>query len=238
MDKDHILETVKIIEKYIKEHEKEIDKVLGKSTSKRKGDQITAMLHGVFGHSIPRIVSVATLIYDKDSPQMEYIKEVSRNSRIIKEIDRTAENMLRSLYDLHGITVSMRLDIKNGLLDKIATKVKAEIITDYINLGKGLLREGHKDSASAILCSTMERLLRSLAVSHGMEEYKGLTSTIGFLSGKARVLQGDFASRAKGFVSLRDPSFHGSWEEVDIEDVRRLAHFLEDLIAQHSEYIH
>ena len=237
MENEDILESIKKIEKYIEDCDKKVYEFAKDSTSKKNGQQITSMLHRTFAAAIPRIMSIATLVYDRDSPQMEYIKEVSKNSRVIKEINRTAENMCRSLFDLHGIAVSMRVDIENGLLDTIATKVKGEIITDYINLGKDLLREGYKDSASAILCSTMERLLRSLAVSHGMEEYKGLTSTIGFLSGKARVLQGDFASRAKGFVSLRDPSFHGSWEEVDIEDVRRLAHFLEELIIKHSEYI-
>jgi hypothetical protein len=66
-----------------------------------------------------------------------------------------------------GTLVALREDLKNGRLAKFEELVHADVYSDLLAQGEGLIREGFHRAAAVVAGASLEEHIKKLAVKHG-----------------------------------------------------------------------
>ena len=67
------------------------------------------------------------------------------------------------LSQMLGVAITIKHDLKHGLLVDFKSLVQAEIFSDFLEMGEYLLQGGYKDAAAVIIGGVLEDGLRKLA---------------------------------------------------------------------------
>jgi len=153
-----------------------------------------------------------------------------------RNIDKNSKD---SIGIVLGIINAVNIDYCSGLLNDVRNLIRAEIFTDFLEMGEYLLNEGYKDAAAVIIGSVLEDTLRKLAIVNDIEilNTKGKFKTIEPLNqelGKEKIYGKLTQKQITSWGDLRNNASHGNYDKYDDEQVKMMLLFVQKFC---SEYI-
>jgi hypothetical protein len=129
-------------------------------------------------------------------------------------------------------------DYKVGLLSDIRNFLRAEIFTDFLEMGEYLLNEGYKDAAAVIIGSVLEDTLRKLAIEKNIEilNSNGKPKTMEPLNQdlkKANVYNEFTRKQVTTWADLRNNAAHGHYDEYNIKEVKTMLYFVQSFCSDY-----
>jgi hypothetical protein len=160
-------------------------------------------------------------ICSEDSVYYKRLESVF-NSRRLREIDKYSE---KDIGIVLGSVQAFYNDYKDGLLVNVRNLLRAEIFSDFLEMGEHLLNEGYKDAAAVIIGSVLEDTLRNLAVQNdiSIKKNNGDFKTIGPLNldlYNEKVYDKLIMKQIDSLGDIRNKAAHGHYNEYDEEQVR------------------
>jgi len=130
------------------------------------------------------------------------------------------------------ILQAARDEISGQWLFTVKGLVSAEILGDFIALGKQTLDE-NKDVAAVLVCAALEDSLKRVAMQKGLcVEDKDMPEVINALKANG-LIKGSQVPIAKGYAKLRNKAFHAEWDKIDKPEVSSAIGFTEQFILEH-----
>jgi len=194
--------------------------------------------------------SYSNLRYNSEEEQVEVI------TSMIAAIERLApkrtyyftslQAVVRKhyLYDpetiplLVGIIEALKTAYESGYLHQIEELIRADLFSDFLNMGEYLLKEGYKDPAAVIIGGVLEEHLRKLCVKNS------ITTTVDDQPKKADLMNSELAKKGvcnkldqksvTAWLDLRNKAAHGKYTEYSQEQVEVALLGIRDFTARFS----
>lgn len=199
------------------------------SDSGFEGDQIAEVTSWV-----TRIGQLIRKLYGENSQHFEnYKKAVS-----IDSFYNIHSNWYGHISQVHGIAITVKHDLENGLLGSIKALLQADIFANFLEIGEHLLREGYKDAAAVTIGAVLEDSLRKLCTKHGIDTNKpnGAPLTIDPLNNelaKNGVYSKLVQKQITTWAHIRNKSAHGEYSEYDKAQVEMMLLFVQGFSEQY-----
>ncbi|MCK9639873.1 MAG: hypothetical protein M0R39_08185 [Prolixibacteraceae bacterium] len=147
-------------------------------------------------------------------------------------------NSYQLLYEILGILEAVKYDLENGLLDDIQKLLRADIFSDFLEMGEHLLKEGYKDPAAVIIGSVLEDTLRKLAIANDISttNEKGKLLTIEPLNvelAKKEVYNQLMRKQITSWADIRNSAAHGHYDQYDAKQVDQMQQFVQAFAADY-----
>ena len=182
-------------------------------------------------------LSIASLLYGKESQQVEELKSEKRRIAESKwgEIDKFSV----LIAELKGVLLTFIGELKLGLVEQIENEARGDIYADFIALSKDCLEKGTKEVASVLICAALEDSLKNFAESNGLNvEDNEMSKVINQLKSRSLLKKAE-AKILQSYVTLRNKSFHAEWDKIGEPEVSSAIGFVERFILkQYSGSIH
>jgi len=157
------------------------------------------------------------------------------------EIDRILAKYSHPYHNFDmvmGVLEAMRDDVKQGYLQNLISQVRAEIFSDFLEMGEHLLNENYKDAAAVIIGSVLEDSLRKLADSHGITTIndRGKSLTIEPLNtelAKNKIYNKLVQKQITSWADLRNNAAHGRYSEYQKEEVKLMLLFVQQFCGEY-----
>lgn len=185
-------------------------------------------------------------IYSWTTQTAHFIKNVcSENSLYYTRLDLNPENFKYITKDEAGLLGTYLgclegafNDYKDGFLVNIRNLLRAEIFTDFLDMGEYLLNEGYQDAAAVIIGSVLEDSLRKLAIENSIEilNSRGKFKTIEPLNQDLRKYEVYDEFTRKQITSwgdLRNNAAHGHYDKYDEEEVKIMLLFVQKFCSEY-----
>jgi hypothetical protein len=142
---------------------------------------------------------------------------------------------LHSVQQLEGLLLGAKVDLANGMLEDLTSRIVLDIKSDFLESAQTLADEGQKDPAAVLACVVLEDSLKRLAAKHGIENAGDKEmSVVASLLLSERVIEKSTNQAIQSFRNLRNAALHAQWSEVSIESVRLLLAFLPSFVEKHG----
>lgn len=175
------------------------------------------------GQFIKNICTEESIYYRRFETVLNEFEDIDKNS------DRVVGIVLGSIKAVYS-------DYKEGMLTNVRNLLRAEIFTDFLEMGEYLLNEGYKDAAAVIIGSVLEDTLKKLSIQNDIEilNHKGKNKTIQPLNqelGKEGVYNKLTEKRITSWGDLRNNAAHGHYDEYDAEQVKMMLLFVQEFCS-------
>ena len=122
-------------------------------------------------------------------------------------------------------------DFDNKVIFSIESRVRAAVFEDFLEQARRYAKKKQIREAGIFAAAVFEDTLRSLSRKCGVEE-EGVSTDklISDLTNKG-VLTAVKAKRARASAGTRNSAMHAHWDDFDLDDVKSLISFTEELIS-------
>ena len=165
---------------------------------------------------------IFTTIYGTGSPQLDMVKEAQ---------DR--EDTVTTAHHMHGYLREIRETITDGLIVDIQSEARGEALGDFLVLARESLDAEQKNVAAVLACAALEDALKWCGTDQGLEVYdQDLSSVVNALK-SAGVISGPQGTILRGYVQIRNKTFHAQWDAIDVLDVKSIITFTEEFLIKY-----
>jgi hypothetical protein len=199
------------------------------SDSGFEGDQISEVMSWV-----TRLGQLIRKLYGENSQHFENYKKAISTENFYT----IHSNWYGHVSQVHGIAITVKHDLENGLLGSIKGLLQADIFADFLEIGEHLLHEGYKDAAAVTIGAVLEDGLRKLCVKHGIPVNKpnGSPHTIDPLNNelaKNEVYSKLVQKQITSWAHIRNKSAHGEYSEYEKSHVEMMLLFVQGFSEQY-----
>ena len=155
----------------------------------------------------------------------------------IEEICDEAENsdLLICVGYVSAILVHLISDLDNDLIFSTENQTRADVFEDFLEQAKVYMKSNNCREAAVLAAAVFEDTIRSISrKSRIVEEGVRTDKLISDLTKKG-VLTTVKAKRARASADVRNKALHAQWRDIDLDDVRTLIFFTEELISRLDE---
>ena len=147
-------------------------------------------------------------------------------------------NYYEHFTQVYGVVKAIQHDISTGLLADFKTLVRAEVFSNFLEMGEHLLDEGYKDAAAVIIGSVLEDGLRKLSENAGLplqaESGKPLAmDALNTQLAKADVYSKLVQKQLTSWAHVRNKAAHGEYDEYTREQVQMMLLFAQSFSSEH-----
>ena len=137
--------------------------------------------------------------------------------------------------DVTAILEQLNLDLDNDLIFSIENRVRATVFENFLEEASWYAKKKQIREAGVFAAAVFEDTIRSLSRKCGVEE-EGVNTDklISELTNKG-VLTAVKAKRARASAGTRNSAMHAHWDDFDLDDVKSLISFTEELISRLDE---
>lgn len=122
-------------------------------------------------------------------------------------------------------------DLTNDMIFSIEDRTRAIVFEDFLDDAKSLVKsQAHRES-SVLAAAVFEDAIRSISRKNGVLEEGVKTDQIITELTKKGVFSAVKAKRARSSSGVRNKAMHTEWEAFNLEDVKSLIHFTDELIT-------
>ena len=165
---------------------------------------------------------IFSTIYGAGSPQLDMIKE-----------GQEEDDTVATAHRMHGYLHELRGAIKDGLIVNIQSEARGEALGDFLVLARESLDAEQKDVAAVLACAALEDALKWCGTDQGLEVYdQDLSSVVNALK-SAGVISGPQGTILRGYVQIRNKTFHAQWDAIDVLDVKSIITFTEEFLIKY-----
>ena len=133
-----------------------------------------------------------------------------------------------------GVLRTILGEIEMGLVGDYRKEIEAEIFADFVSLAKRTLEE-NKDVSAVLACAALEDALKRLGIANGLSvEDKDMSQVIDALK-REGLLKGAQAKVLRGYVTLRNKTFHAEWDKIEKPEVSSAIGFTEQFLLKHFD---
>jgi len=149
----------------------------------------------------------------------------------IESICGQNEDLLTRVGYVNAILKQLISDFDNDFIFSIENQTRATVFDDFLEQAKDHLKSSNHREAGVFAGAVFEDTLRSLSRKCGVEE-EGVSTDklISDLTNKG-VLTTVKAKRARASAGIRNKAMHAQWDDIDVDDVKPLISFTEELIS-------
>ena len=175
-------------------------------------------------------VNMIATLYGPQSAQLNFLKTIEK--QIPDEGWQSDWNVGVLINHLHGCLRTLKADILEGRIVDLQSEAQREVLGDFIALARKALIEEQKDVAAVLACAALEDALKRCANDHNLDvDDKDMSDVVNALK-SAGVIRGPQGSLLKGFVQLRNKTFHAQWEALDVPDIKSILAFTEEFLVK------
>jgi len=174
---------------------------------------------------------------------MNYVSTVLSTDSVYHDtIHRYLEDKFYTKNDANNVStvvtsilVSLRDDMKNGMIASIVDKAVAETFDDFLDHADEYHKEGRKNESGVIAGVTYEDTVRRICRKHNIADSgKTLDPLINELAGQKHFSK-NTAKAAKAAAGVRTSATHARWDEIELHQVRTTIDFTRRIILDHLE---
>jgi hypothetical protein len=182
-------------------------------------------------------------------PQDEYIRIRTQALNLIKiscgegsehftELRRLAE-MQNSSDSMHmmfvlGVIKAAFQDFQSGLLFEIESRIRADVLDDFIEQAEYLTKERCHPAAASLAGAVLEDTLRKMCERNGISyPEKTKIDTLNATLAKAKVYDKLVQKQITAYADLRNNADHGHFDKLRTEDVEDLIRWLRRFVTEH-----
>ena len=181
---------------------------------------VTNMFEKIYGSHSPQLKLLETI--------REQVYEGQTRSYNKYESDRIQVFTKR----LHGCLRALKSDIEEGLIVNIRSEARGEVFGDFLVLAREALNADQKDVAAVLACAALEDALKRCASDRGLEVHdKDMSEVVNALK-SAGVIRGPQGALLRGFVQIRNKTFHAQWTAINSADVSSIIAFTEKFLVK------
>ncbi len=144
------------------------------------------------------------------------------NNHYLRDFEALVKNQLADETETGlGILRGLKSGIEQGFMKKNIELVKAEVFTDFLDIGEHLLENDYKDPAASLIGAVLEIELRNLCTRNDIP-FKS-SDDISCLNGKLKdkeVYHQPMRSQIEAWKKIRDKADHGHFDEYTIDQVK------------------
>lgn len=160
----------------------------------------------------------------------------STYSNEIERIIKLSPHLHLHTSSIIGIVQALREDIDSGYIQNLTQLVRADIFSDFLEMGEHLLKEEYKDAAAIIIGTVLENTLRKLAESNEItlvnEKGKHLTiEPLNIELAKKEVYSKLVQKQITSWADLRNNAAHGHFDKYDKKQVEMMLLFVQSFCA-------
>lgn len=138
----------------------------------------------------------------------------------------------------YGVAKAIQHDISSGLLTDFKTLVRAEVFSNFLEMGEHLLAEGYKDAAAVVIGSVLEDGLRKLSETANLplQSDSGKPLAMDALNtqlSKADVYSKLVQKQITSWAHVRNKAAHGEYSEYNKEQVQMMLLFTQSFSGDH-----
>ena len=174
-------------------------------------------------------------IYGPHSPQLKLLETIREQvyEGQTHNYDKYEYNRMQVFTDrLHGCLRALKSDIEEGLIVNIRYEARGEVFGDFLVLAREALDAGQKDVAAVLACAALEDALKRCASDRGLEvQDKEMSEVVNALK-SAGVIRGPQGALLRGFVQIRNKTFHAQWTAIDTAAVSSIISFTEKFLVE------
>ncbi|MCL1476189.1 MAG: hypothetical protein MH219_00740 [Marinobacter sp.] len=183
---------------------------------------------------VTRLGELVRKLYSENSQHFENYKKAISTQNFYN----IHSNWYGQVSQVHGIAITVKHDIDNGLLGDIKVLLQADIFADFLEIGEHLLHEGYKDAAAVTIGAVLEDGLRKLCIKHAIDTNKPNGSPLTIEPLNSALAKKDVYSKLtqKQITScahIRNKSAHGEYSEYDKSQVEMMLLFVQRFSEQH-----
>lgn len=139
---------------------------------------------------------------------------------------------------MFGVAKAIQHDISCGLLTDFKTLIRAEVFSNFLEMGEHLLTEGYKDAAAVIVGSVLEDGLRKLSENAGLplQSDSGKPLAMEALNtqlAKAEVYSKLVQKQLTSWAHVRNKAAHGEYSEYTKEQVQMMLLFAQSFSSEY-----
>ena len=185
-----------------------ISEIIEDFKADRKGERGASKLITQVKSAVNRIVGI----------ESEYYKRIDQ---ILQNYQGMKDSYYEKLAGVIGVAEALYSDIKSDYLKDLVEIIHGEIFSDYLEMAEFLLEEGFKDASAVIAGSTLEELIRKLAIKNGIDvkilssgkEKPKPTSRLNQNLYKANIIKKGDMMPSTAWLDIRNNSAHGNYNE-------------------------
>jgi hypothetical protein len=186
------------------------------------------------GQLSPACVSLLSLVYGAKSPQLEYFN--ARLAGIQKGDGSVGWKHLQVSVEARNVLKNLKREIESGLTGSLKHQIASEVLTDFIQLARGVLNEqgdGAKNVAAVLTAAAFEDTIRRMGETFaGIIGKDDLADVLKKLK-EADVIKSPQIGIAQSYLSFRNHAMHANWEDIQRESVHSVLGFVEQLLFKH-----
>ena len=174
-------------------------------------------------------------IYGPHSPQLkllETIRDQVYEGQTRNHNKYESDRMQVFTKRLYGCLRALKSDIEEGLIVNIRSEARGEVFGDFLVLAREALDADQKDVAAVLACAALEDALKRGASDRGLEVHdKDMSEVVNALK-SAGVIRGPQGALLRGFVQIRNKTFHAQWTAINSADVSSIIAFTEKFLVK------
>jgi hypothetical protein len=145
-------------------------------------------------------------------------------------------NNHRAIPSLVGIVQALKTAYESGYLHEVEELIRADLFSDFLDMGEYLLHEGYKDPAAVIIGGVLEEHLRKLCLKNSINiktnnRFKKADAINADLSNSNVYNRLDQKS-VTAWLDLRNKSAHAQYTEYTEDQVKLALQGIRDFIAR------
>ena len=176
------------------------------------------------------VTNIFETIYGTRSPQLDML-ETARNHAF----DRSEPDFYKRLLlvqQLHGYLRELKAAIMEGRIANIQVEARGEVFGDFLALARKALDEAQKNVAAVLACAALEDTLKWYGTDQGLNVAdKDMSEVVNTLKSEG-FIRGPQGTVLRGYVQIRNKTFHAQWDAIDAADVNSIIGFTEIFIVQ------
>ena len=183
---------------------------------------------------VTRLGQLIRKLYGTDSQQFSNYNQALKTDSFYN----IHSNSYAQVSQMLGISMSVKHDYDNGLLDNIKSLLQADIFADFLEMGEYLLNEGYKDAAAVIIGAVLEDSLRKLCDNNGISTNKENGSPLTIDPINVALAKGDVYSKLvqkqiTTWAHVRNKAAHGEYSEYDKKQIEMMLLFVQNFSEQY-----
>ena len=153
----------------------------------------------------------------------------------IESICSQDEELLTRVGYVNAILKQLISDFDNDFIFSIENQTRATVFEEFLDEAKLYVESKNHREAAVLAATVFEDALRALARKHNIPEQNIKSDQLISNLTREGVLSAVKAKRARTSAGVRNKAMHVQWNEFDLDDVKTLILFTEELISRLDE---